>query len=87
MPTIGDLSDLLHPFDAAAEWAKEQDAKPKASTLPAPTDPEPQGSSGSRLTPLGWAVLGVVLVGGAYLLARQATSLAFESALSRRHAQ
>ncbi len=76
MPSVaGSLSDLLHPFQASQAWAAEQGGAAPAGETAIPGSPEPAGSEGTRLTSLGWLVLGGVLVGGVYLLARHAASL------------
>lgn len=72
MPSVGDISDLFHPFDAAAEWAKGKSSNeaPATNDPNAPTQ-DPNPSRGTHLTTAGWIVLGLVLVGGtAYLVSR-----------------
>lgn len=64
------LSDLLHPIDSAKQWA---DARSEPTAI-APTNDAKQGT---RVTDLGWLVLGAVLVGGTFALVWHGISVAY----------
>lgn len=60
MASVGSLNDLLHPFDAAAEWAGGKPANEPPATTDGGVIVDTNPKRGTSLTPTGKIVLGAL---------------------------